>query len=398
MAQLAAGFGMVWIVGHALGAQGLGALGICLLLQGLAPLLVSLGIPVALTQAIRSCQLTEQSALHLALRYCAMALPPSVAALSLLIVYLGDTIFPDVPHLALIAATFGFAANTLNNFFGGILLGTERFYTYSYLNTIRASCNLAAVASAWVANADLTMTVVALTTAQTASTALTATRLRWRQPTVAPKPSLAPLLAYGWKAQATVLANQINYRADVYLVNLLISPLATGVYLLASQIADALATAATSLATLTFARVAGHQDDPHSHKQTIRYCLIGMVATGLIAAPSAWLAEPLIPLFIGAEFAHTYQPLRWLTLGIIVNSGSRILANDIAGRGAPGHNMWSASVAAAINILLNLVLIPPLGLVGAAIATSCAFLIDFCLKVGVFLRLRPKSCQYQSET
>ncbi|WP_269851929.1 oligosaccharide flippase family protein [Methanosarcina horonobensis] len=45
-------------------------------------------------------------------------------------------------------------------------------------------------------------------------------------------------LGYGWKAHLSNILAFVNYRADLFLVNFFLTPAATGIYLIAVQIAE----------------------------------------------------------------------------------------------------------------------------------------------------------------
>jgi Na+-driven multidrug efflux pump len=59
--------------------------------------------------------------------------------------------------------------------------------------------------------------------------------------------------------------------------------------------------------------------------------------------------------------------------GIVLISGTRVLANDISARGRPELNMYTAWLILIINIVANLLLIPHFGIEGAAIASTIAY-------------------------
>jgi len=67
--------------------------------------------------------------------------------------------------------------------------------------------------------------------------------------------------------------------------------------------------------------------------------------------------------------------------GIVLGALSRILSNDIAGRGRPEINMYIALITVAVNIIANIVLIPRMGINGAALATTLSYSFNTVLKI-----------------
>lgn len=85
------------------------------------------------------------------------------------------------------------------------------------------------------------------------------------------------------------------------------------------------------------------------------------------------LGEWLIVLLFGEAYRPAYPALLALLPGIFSLCYASILHLDLVGKGHPGTLSWMAGIAAALNLLLNAVLIPTLGILGAAIASSVAY-------------------------
>jgi O-antigen/teichoic acid export membrane protein len=87
-----------------------------------------------------------------------------------------------------------------------------------------------------------------------------------------------------------------------------------------------------------------------------------------IAVSLGLLAEPLCVSFFGEEFRDSADPLRILA-PVVVLFGVMVLASVLVlSRSRPKRMVYTVAVASVINIVLNLVLIPPYGEVGAALA------------------------------
>ncbi len=89
----------------------------------------------------------------------------------------------------------------------------------------------------------------------------------------------------------------------------------------------------------------------------------GVVAGGVL------LAEPLVTLLFGQEYAAATQPLQLLFLALGLLTISRNYRLILVCFNRQGMDFWIMSGAAAINLVLNIVLIPHYGLTGAAAAT-----------------------------
>ena len=93
----------------------------------------------------------------------------------------------------------------------------------------------------------------------------------------------------------------------------------------------------------------------------------------IVASLVAILAGPLVTLLFGRSFAPAIPALIWLMPGIVMLSINTIYMNYFASVGMPLITIYSPAVAVILNIVLNIRLIPPLGIVGASIASVAAY-------------------------
>jgi O-antigen/teichoic acid export membrane protein len=104
--------------------------------------------------------------------------------------------------------------------------------------------------------------------------------------------------------------------------------------------------------------------------------------------------EAVLSLFFGTAYIPAAIALRVLSLGFIINN---LLGPNAATLLAMGHSrflMWTFLTATILNILLNVLLIPPLGIVGAAIASVaslCLTNITVSVKLYSLCRAQPFS-------
>ncbi|CAK0759047.1 Oligosaccharide flippase family protein [Gammaproteobacteria bacterium] len=101
-----------------------------------------------------------------------------------------------------------------------------------------------------------------------------------------------------------------------------------------------------------------------------------------ISAGLAAIANPLSKVLMGPEFQEeTAVLLPWLAIGGLLNGFmAHYLAHIFLATKRTSALFWTSAITAIANILLNLILIPKFGLIGAAWATI------FSYALGVFLR------------
>jgi len=84
-------------------------------------------------------------------------------------------------------------------------------------------------------------------------------------------------------------------------------------------------------------------------------------------------------LFYSEAFLPTVGALQVLLIGIVMLSAWRALANDMAGRGFPGLNIYTGLSAVITNIGLNILWILRYGIVGAAWASTVSYTVSFLM-------------------
>lgn len=111
-----------------------------------------------------------------------------------------------------------------------------------------------------------------------------------------------------------------------------------------------------------------------------RTCLLSLRSSLLIAVPASlgllFLSHPIIHgllergAFSAESTRATAAVLQWYAVGIVALCATKVLANTLYAL----HDTWtpvrSASIALAANVVLNLLLVWPMGLSGLALATS----------------------------
>lgn len=193
-------------------------------------------------------------------------------------------------------------------------------------------------------------------------------------------------LIYGIKANIGHIAQLLNYRLDMFLVAYFLGPAAVGFYAIAVGLAEKLWMIPSAIGTVLFPKVSavGELKANALTPNVTRHAafLVTLLALGL-----AFLAQPLIVGVYGSEFAPSVLPFLFLLPGVIALSVGKVLANDLAGRGKPEYWTMGAWVSLSMTLVLDLVLIPRWGLVGAAIASSLAYGLLSLIVLAAFKRM-----------
>lgn len=193
---------------------------------------------------------------------------------------------------------------------------------------------------------------------------------------------------FGLKSHFSNIVGFLNYRSDILLVNFFVGASAVGIYGVSVGIAENLWILSRSIASVIFPKVASLKNEPNK-RNTItpliaRHVFIfSLLISIIIAIFSKWI----ILLLYGKEFQPSSITLLWLLPGIVMASVSRILANDIAGRGKPKINLVHSLIILGVNIIANIILLPKIGVRGASVATSISYSLLAIIKTGTYSKL-----------
>ena len=128
----------------------------------------------------------------------------------------------------------------------------------------------------------------------------------------------------------------------------------------------------------------------------VRPALIGVL---IAAVPVALLAAPVMRILYGASFGPAVTPARVLVAGMVLAGGSGIASAYLYGRGTTSLNSLVLGVGLVITVALDLLLIAhrTFGALGAAIASTTAYLATDALLIGLLLRLsKPSSSRHRA--
>ena len=199
---------------------------------------------------------------------------------------------------------------------------------------------------------------------------------------------LKDILQYGVRVYASSIFTFFNYKQDRFLLNSYLSPASVGVYNVGANLGERLWLISQSVSMVIFPKIASLKDDEGQRRWMTPFIARHIfTGTAIAAAVFFWMTPFLIQLFYGEAFADAARVLQIILPGVVFLTISRILSNDIAGRGRPGINMVLAGVSVLINLTANIVLIPRYGIYGAAWASTFSYTINSFLKIGVYLRI-----------
>ncbi len=186
----------------------------------------------------------------------------------------------------------------------------------------------------------------------------------------------------GGRVVATGGLAYLLLRCDVFLLNHYWGKREVGIYSVGVTIAELALLIPSTLNSLLFAKAASRE----SLSEKIVVATHMTILLGTVFVPAVAIGGPMLfPLIFGRQFAGAAVPAAWVALGAAFWAVASPVTGFAAGKeGYPLSLIMTTAAALAVNVGINLWLIPTQGAVGAAKASACAYSVYALLAFAMF--------------
>lgn len=292
----------VVLIARVYGPEGNGAFAVALLLPTMLASFLNLGVAPANVYFLGSNQVSVRDLLRANARiFLWLGTLGSLLGAGLLI-WNASGIFPGISALILWFALAIFPISLFNSYLHSVFQGLQQFKPYNLLAILQPLLLLLLVAGlTLLGNRELAFLVGAQFVSQLAVLGLT---VRWLKPVLGPRRDAQPTseiakrtLSYGWKAHLSNILAFVNYKADVFLVNLFMGPAAVGVYVIAVAMSEKLWLMSQAVSTVLLPRLSQLSADEQKRKTLTpliaRWVLLATLIAALTLAAVAHLVDCL---------------------------------------------------------------------------------------------------------
>lgn len=381
------------IVARWLGAGSVGIVAALSVITMLAINVGGLGLPSAVTFLVARDNNTARPVLINSIIF-GLTSGTLVAAMIVVAANVRPGLFGEVPPQLITIAALALPVQMLSYLALAIYLGLERIRAYNL-----ADLSLQAII---FVNAVITLVVLGLGLPELIIASVVANVIMGIAIMIALSRSIGPIdggwkadgrlmsemLRYGWRFFVAMVAGLIVLRGDLLLVNYFKGTAEAGVYSVSTQVATLLQMIPAVISTILFPRAAGAQDATGSMTcRVTRHAVPILLCLCLAAIPAAFV----LPLLYGPAFADVPWQFLILLPGVYLLGLETIQVQHFTGLGlpAPIPLFWIGVVA--LNIGLNLALIPVFGGYGAAISSTAAYAAIFVLVAIYFCKRTGRS-------
>ncbi len=189
------------------------------------------------------------------------------------------------------------------------------------------------------------------------------------------KQSFLEQFQVGIRGFISTISALLLYRLDLFLVGYFLSLKEVGIYSIALFSTEMLTKIPAWSAAVLTPMVAGNVKEHIKHTIYLFYsAIIGTFFVGLIFLLTIAIFSNFISNLIGKDFEGVEICMLLLLPRIIMQSGVVILAANLAGKGYPWYHPIGCAIPLVLLILLDSQLIPLLGIYGAALGNSLAYI------------------------
>ena len=199
---------------------------------------------------------------------------------------------------------------------------------------------------------------------------------------------LRTVIRFSTPAYAANVLQYLNYRLDLFLLAYFRDLREVGLYALAASLAQLVWLVSGAVATAVFAHVGSASDDPHeaaSRTAALSRSVL-IIQVGLAGALRS-IAQPVLRILYGDSFVPAASPLWLLLPGVVALGAATVVSAHIAGLGYPALNLVGAVVGLSVTLALDVLLIPSVGMNGAAIASTASYASTALSTTFFFFRL-----------
>lgn len=184
-------------------------------------------------------------------------------------------------------------------------------------------------------------------------------------------------LNFGIKSYSVSILSYFIIRSDIFFINYFKGPVEVGYYSIAVNITDIVYLIPSIVGLLLFPRIAANES---LNKIMVSFKMIALFVFPLtlgLAVMGRWI----INFLYGTQFLPSYNVLIILLPAIVFYSLSNVFFSYFSGKSYPSFIIILWIIGFVVNSILNIILIPQYGMIGAALSSLVSYGIIFLLHI-----------------
>lgn len=183
------------------------------------------------------------------------------------------------------------------------------------------------------------------------------------------------MLSLGLVYALSLFIINLNYKADVILLDKLSTSYELGIYSKGSALTQYLWQIPMLFSTVVFARSATAKNNIDFSRKVALLLRISIILIGIASLFLFLFSKIIIKLMYGEDFIESYVVLNYLLPGVLILTIYKVMNMDLAGKGKPWIAMKAMLPSLIVNIILNLIFIPKYGAAGSALCSTISYIL-----------------------
>lgn len=203
----------------------------------------------------------------------------------------------------------------------------------------------------------------------------------WRSPN-----RMRPMLRLGLAMGVVNVVGVLNYRVELFVLQAFRGLNSVGIYSVAASLAELAWLPVAALAAVATPAIVSSAPEAAADAlaRAFRHTVVLTLGFTIVLGTAGIL---LIPIVFGDRFADARTPLAILLPAIVVFAPTKILAVYLSSRlGRPGFQFAVAAVSTVLTATSAALLVPRLGMSGAALSTCAGYLVGVGLEIALMPR------------
>jgi len=383
------------IMARYLGPDGLGLYSMVTMVAGIVSLIAGIGINGAVVKYVAEYK-DDKGRLHAVVSSGLITMTIFGVISSMVLFILSDTLASmfRMPSLSFLFKIYAFIFPFLLTYevIMGLFNGLREMKYYSFINTFQGfltfSFIVASLFLGFGVEGAVVGTMLAVITAMGIATIIMKKFVHF---TIFDyKKNTKMLTLFGSRLMAANSINLIYSRSDIFLIGYFLTATDVGYYAAALSLSRFFWRVPQSIQMITYPATSEYWSKG-KHESLSKMIDISMKYSAcilLIVGLGVWFfAKDIVTFLFGEKFIYAVLPLQILLIGTVINGAtSRSIGGSLAGAGHPELDLIKVSISATVNVLLNILLIPSFGIIGAAVATTISLSIASALSLFFIIR------------
>jgi len=195
------------------------------------------------------------------------------------------------------------------------------------------------------------------------------------------------MLHYGALLQLSNLVTTLNKRLSLYLLNKHCDEKPVGVFASGTQVTEGVNIISHSIGLVELSVLSNTEKAQRSKQLTLRFTKLAVMLTFVAMLVICLLPTMFYEWLLSGEFCDIRSVIMLMAPGVVFFSAHTVMANFFSGTGRPKYNLYASLIGLSVTVVAAFLLIPRMGIQGAAITTSLTYLALFVYQWMVFRRL-----------